>query len=182
LLVFVGLFFFFFFILFYFIFFFFIICLVKGEYDELVLGEALRGVCELVAAQCEQVSENEFLGQHERFALLLDTALRHGQLQHLAGPALALLVSGAPPEPLSIAAIQQQRELEVLFFCFVLLSLFSFAFFSFSLSLAQKRVSVPGHVLAKLEPKSSAKQPKANPKAAERRPVSTVVVKQTPKK
>ena len=91
------------------------------DYDELVVGETLRSLVELILAQCENVNENEFLAQHDRFSMLVDTMIRHGILEHTSGPVLSVFLNGTLPESVSIQTIQQHRELEVwvpLFFFF----------------------------------------------------------------
>ena len=125
----------------------------ERDYDELVTGEALRYIVELVIAQCsdgkEGVNENEFLAVHDRISLAVDHVIRHGLLEHAAGPPLAALLNGTPET--ATAASMQQRELE--------------------------RVSVPSCALPTLTAKAS-KQPKPGPKAADRpRVTSTIVVK-----
>ena len=148
------------------------------DYDELVVAETLRALAELVAAQCENLNENEFLAQHDRFSLMFDTVIRHGMLEHTSGPALSVLLNGAPCEALNMQSIQQHKELEVCFVCF-----FFFFFFFISTFFTWQRVSVPSCVLPKLEPKASAKQPGKNAKAPvpQPRPVSSIVVKQPAK-
>jgi hypothetical protein len=125
----------------------------ERDYDELVCGEALRCIVELVIAQCESgkegVNENEFLAMHDRISLAVDHVIRHGILEHTGGPALAALLNSAP-ETLTAAALQQ-RELE--------------------------RVSVPACALPTLVSKVG-KQPKTALKAPERaRATSTILVK-----
>jgi hypothetical protein len=129
----------------------------ERDYDELVAGEALRCIVELVIAQCESskegVNENEFLAMHDRISLAVDHVVRHGVLEHTGGPPLAALLNAAP-ETVTTAALQQ-RELE--------------------------RVSVPACALPTMVAKQG-KQPKASPKAPDRpRATSTILVKSSKK-
>lgn len=125
------------------------------DYEELVIGETLRCLVELVIAQCdskEGVNENEFLAQHDRISLLLDHVIRDGLLEHTGGACLSALLAAAPETVTT--AVLQQRELE--------------------------RVSVPGHVLPTLVAKAG-KQPRPGKLPERPRVNSTVLVKGTKK-
>ena len=67
------------------------------DYDELVCGEVLRAMVELILEQCErEFGENEFLAQFDRISLLVDHVIRHGIVEHTSQPVLHALVSLTP--------------------------------------------------------------------------------------
>jgi hypothetical protein len=66
----------------------------ESDYDEMVCGETLRVLCELIVAQCDKdVSENEFLAQYDRISLLVDHVIRHGVLEQTNPQILSAIVN-----------------------------------------------------------------------------------------
>ena len=86
----------------------FFICGTK-EYDELILGEALQFILELVVNQCDKgVTEGEFLAQYDRIGLMVDHVIRHGQLQQTNKEVLSALINLAP-EKVSASTLQKNQ-------------------------------------------------------------------------
>lgn len=125
----------------------------SGDYDELVCGETVRSLMELVVAQCNG-TENDFLAQHDRISLLVDHVIRHGVLEHTGGPCLAAMINGATEPVTAAAARASDRELE--------------------------RVSVAGYALPTLVVKGG--KPMSAATTRERPRVNSTVVVAAPKK
>jgi hypothetical protein len=80
----------------------------SGDYDELVLSECLSALLELLSRLCVKgLSESELLANHERISLLVDSVIRHGQLEHTDKDIVQALVAG---EPQKVALVMLERS------------------------------------------------------------------------